>query len=65
MFAIALFSVVLSVPSLAWNFTMVKSAKRRMDVLPFVISALTLVFGIGYMVFALVNRFHSVGVVLF
>ena len=65
MFAIALFSAILSVPAIAWNVTMVRSARIKRNVIPTVISALTLVCGVTYLVFAFVSRVHRIGLTLF
>ena len=65
MFAVALFSTFLSVPSFIWNVIMVRSSRSRKDVISAVLSVATFAFGIGYLVFAFVQRTHDVGLTLF
>lgn len=65
MFAVALFSMILSLPSVIWNYSMVKDYKRKSDIVPFYISIFTLAFGVVYLVTAFVIRVHRIGFTVF
>lgn len=65
MIGVAMFSALLSVPSLVWNIIMVKEANRKKDIAGAVIAVATFVFGVGFVTFSFVNRIHAQGGRLF
>ena len=65
MIAMSIFSALLSVPSMIWNFIMARDNKTRRDYVSFIISIGTFLFGIGFLVFSFLHRLHSMGGKLF
>ena len=61
MIAVALYSAFLSVPSFVWNFNILRSDKRKINSLGVILSILTFIFGIVYLVAAYLIKLHTVG----
>lgn len=59
-FAVALLTTFLSVPSLFWNIIMVKEGKKR-DIVGVILSIVAFVFGVTYLVIDFINRVHGMG----
>lgn len=59
--AIALFTTLLSVPSLFWNINMAKQLQKKKNYVSTAIAVATLVFGIGFVLFFYVSRIHAGG----
>lgn len=65
MFAVAFFTAVLSIPSFIWNYTMTKDARKWSNIFPTVLSVITFLFGIGYVILAIILRIHLNGFSIF
>ena len=62
---IGIFTAITSVPSLVWNFMMIKDGENRKNILSFIISIVTFVIGFGYVTFDYVSRIHATGSTIF
>ena len=65
MVGVAIFTAIMSVPATVWNISMVKDQNEKKDILGAIISVITFVLSITFLVISFVVRLYSLGRRLF
>ena len=61
MVGVAMFTAMMSIPTAIWNYIMVKDNQTKRDIASFIVSIMSFVFAIGFLITSFLIRIYARG----